>query len=176
MVDLVVKRYAKALIDGKSIVELETKVAELSQVALAFNDEKFVSIIDSVEVASSKKVDLIISFLSNGSKETINLLKLLGENRRLNIIPALVNELNQEIFNLKNSYVGTIYAKEALDASYVGSLEQEFGKKFNITLKLNQKICNYDGIKVDIEGLGVEIGFSKERLKSQMISHILKAV
>jgi hypothetical protein len=31
-------------------------------------------------------------------------------------------------------------------------------------------------IKVDIEGLGVEISFSKERLKAQMIEHILKAV
>ena len=39
-----------------------------------------------------------------------------------------------------------------------------------------QNVCDYDGIKVDIDGLGVEISFSKDRLKSQLIDHILKAV
>ena len=45
-----------------------------------------------------------------------------------------------------------------------------------LALQLTQNICDYDGIKVDIDGLGVEVGFSKERLKSQLIHHILKAV
>ena len=56
------------------------------------------------------------------------------------------------------------------------SIQEKFAKKFEITLALTQNICTYDGIKVDIEGLGVEIAFSKDRLKSQMINHILKAV
>jgi F-type H+-transporting ATPase subunit delta len=38
------------------------------------------------------------------------------------------------------------------------------------------EVNNYDGIKVDIDGLGVEIGFAKSKFKSQMIEHILKAV
>ncbi|MEW6552431.1 MAG: F0F1 ATP synthase subunit delta [Campylobacterota bacterium] len=176
MVDLVVKRYAKALVDGKNIGDLEAKINELNQINAAFADDKFVSIVNSVEVSSHKKVELILSFLSDANKGTTNLIKLLGENRRLDIIPALVEELKRELFVMKNSYEGTVYAKEALNASYIASLEQEFGKKFNVTLKLNQKVCDYDGIKVDIDGLGVEIGFSKERLKSQMMNHILKAI
>ncbi|QOG11764.1 F0F1 ATP synthase subunit delta [Arcobacter sp. FWKO B] len=176
MVDLIVKRYAKALVDGKNEAELEAKIKELSSISGAFGSDKFLSIVNSVEVSNDKKVELILSFLENGSKDTINLIKLLGENRRLNIIPALLEEVRKELFVMKNSYEGTIYAKEQLDSTYVTSLEQEFGKKFDIKLKLNQKVCDYDGIKVDIEGLGVEIGFSKDRLKSQMINHILKAV
>ena len=41
---------------------------------------------------------------------------------------------------------------------------------------MTQNICDYDGVKVSIDGLGVEVGFAKNRLKSQMIDHILKAV
>jgi F-type H+-transporting ATPase subunit delta len=119
---------------------------------------------------------LILSFLNNASQNTINLIKLLGENRRLEIVPQLVQELKKELYTMKNSYEGTIYTKTELATTYVSSLEEQFGKKFDIQLKLNQKVCNYDGIKVEIEGLGVEIGFSKDRLKSQMINHILKAI
>lgn len=176
MLDLVVKRYAKALTDGKSIAELEAKLDELKQVVVAYNDDKFQAIITSVEVSNNQKVELILSCLSNASAQTANLIRLLGENRRLEILPALVEEIKNELFTMRNSYEGTIYTKQELDSSYVSSLEQEFGKKFDIQLKLNQKVCAYDGIKVEIDGLGVEIGFSKERLKSQMINHILKAI
>jgi F-type H+-transporting ATPase subunit delta len=176
MVDLVVKRYAKALIDGKDISQLESQITELESVNVAYSNDKFLSIITSVEVTSHKKVELILSFLNNASQNTINLIKLLGENRRLEIVPQLVQELKKELFTMKNSYEGTIYTKTELATTYVSSLEEQFGKKFDIQLKLNQKVCNYDGIKVEIEGLGVEIGFSKDRLKSQMINHILKAI
>ncbi|MEN8718216.1 MAG: F0F1 ATP synthase subunit delta, partial [Sulfurovum sp.] len=58
----------------------------------------------------------------------------------------------------------------------MSSIEEQFSKKFNVNLSLSQNVCDYDGIKVDIDSLGVEISFSKERLKSQLIDHILKAV
>jgi hypothetical protein len=55
--------------------------------------------------------------------------------------------------------------------------------KFSIGLDIVDKklslvnvVSDYDGIKVDIEGLGVEISFAKNIFKSQMIEHILKAV
>lgn len=176
MVDLVVKRYSKALVEGKDIGSLESLINELSKVGAVFYNDKFQSIINSVDVVNSKKVELILSFLENGTKELINLIKLLGENKRLEIIPALVAELKRELFVLKNSYEGVVYTNTALDSSYIDVLEQQFGNKFNISLKLNQQICDYDGIKVDIADLGVEIGFSKDRLKTQMINHILKAI
>jgi len=77
---------------------------------------------------------------------------------------------------LNNSYEGVGYTNVELDSSDLSSIQEKFAKKFDITLALTQNICDYDGIKVDIEGLGVEIGFSKDRFKSQMIEHILKAV
>jgi F-type H+-transporting ATPase subunit delta len=63
-----------------------------------------------------------------------------------------------------------------MKAADVKSIEGEFSKKFDVKLSLSQNVCDYDGIKVDIDGLGVEISFSTERLRTQMIDHILKAV
>ena len=77
---------------------------------------------------------------------------------------------------LNNSYEGVIYTNNALNDADIQNLNTQFAKRFNVSLTLTQKICDYDGIKVDIDGLGVEVGFDKNRLKTQMIDHILKAV
>ena len=76
---------------------------------------------------------------------------------------------------MNNSYVGVVYTNLELSSDYVSSIEEQFSRKFDVKLSLSQKVCDYDGIKVDIDGLGVEISFSKERLKSQLIDHILKS-
>ena len=113
---------------------------------------------------------------TNDNKVIENLLKLLAENKRLNIIPDIADELKKEIAILNNSYEGIVYTNIKLKSNDLSDIQNKFAKKFDIKLSLTQNICNYDGIKVDIEGLGVEIGFSKDRFKSQMIEHILKAV
>jgi F-type H+-transporting ATPase subunit delta len=43
-------------------------------------------------------------------------------------------------------------------------------------LSLTQNKSDYDGIKVDISGLDVEVSFSKVRLKNQIINDILKSI
>ncbi len=176
MTDLIAKRYVKALLEGSELSAVTTVCDELGKISSAYTDEKFVSIISSSEVVNSAKVDFILSLVDNLSLSTTNLIKLLGDNKRLNIIPFIYNELKTQISILNNSYTGVVYTNKELEASYVNSITDKFSKKFNVNLTLEQNVCDYDGIKVDIDGLGVEISFSKERLKSQMIDHILKAV
>ena len=94
----------------------------------------------------------------------------------MDIVPFIAQELKKQMNVLNNTYTGVVYTNKALESSYVDSITEKFSQKFDVKLSLEQNICDYDGIKVDIDGLGVEISFSKERLKSQMIDHILKAV
>ncbi len=176
MNDLIAKRYVKALIDGKDLQSATAVCSDLKTISSAFGEDKFVSIVTSSEVKSSDKVELIISFLDNSSDDVKNLIKLLGANKRLNIIPDIVCELETQIAKMNNSYTGVVYTNKELSAEYMSSIEAQFSKKFDVTLSLSQDVCDYDGIKVDIDSLGVEISFSKDRLKSQMIDHILKAV
>lgn len=176
MNDLVAKRYVKALIDGRNSQVVNNISVNLNTISSAFCDEKFISIISSPEVADYAKLDLIISLVDLADETLKNFIKLLGEKRRLSLLPLIANELNVQIAKMNNNYVGVVYTNQELSNDYISSIEEQFSKKFDVKLSLSQKVCDYDGIKVDIDGLGVEISFSKERLKSQLIDHILKAV
>lgn len=176
MVDLIAKRYVKALLIGRDTDSITNVYNELKEISSAFLSDKFVSIISSTEIKTEAKTDLIISFVENISVVTKNLIKVLGENKRLDIIPYIVVELKVQVALLSNKYEGLVYTNSALSPEYITSIEEKFSKKFDVNLKLTQEVCDYDGIKVDIEGLGLEISFSKARLKAQLIDHILKAV
>lgn len=176
MIELVAKRYVKALMKDRDTESLTTVYNELKEISTAFAVEKFSIIVSSTEVESSKKVELILSFIDKCSESTTNLVKLLGANKRLTIIPAIVNELDAQLSVLNNSYKGVIYTNEELAQGDVDAINAQFAQKFSVSLELTQDVCDYDGVKVSIDGLGVEVGFAKSRLKSQMIEHILKAV
>jgi len=176
MIELVAKRYVKALMIQRDNDSLNLVYNELKTVASAFKDEKFISIIGSTDFTVDAKIDLIKSFLGNASEVVVNLIKLLGEKKRLDIIPEIVKELEKELAVLSNSYTGIVYTNKELSSQEMEKLSGQFAEKFNVDLSLSQNVCDYDGIKVDIDGLGCEVAFSKSRLKSQMIDHILKAV
>jgi F-type H+-transporting ATPase subunit delta len=173
MSNLVAKRYVKALMSREDVAKVYN---ELAQIATAYSDAKFLSIIESTDIKSSAKLGLILSFIDDCSSTTTNLINLLDENKRLNIVPDIANELEKELAQINNTFNGIVYTDQELSNEVMIEIQDSFSKKFNTTLTLTQNICDYNGIKVDIEGLGVEIAFSKERLKSQMINHILKAV
>lgn len=176
MIELVAKRYVKALMLGKDTKDLTSIYNELKEISSAYKDEKFLLIISSTEVTNNKKADLILSFIDKCSEVTTNLVKLLSDNKRLDIIPSIVKELEDELSDLNNSYKGVIYTNEELSQDDVDTMNTQFSQKFKVDLELTQNICDYDGVKVAIDGLGVEVGFAKSRLKSQMINHILKAI
>ena len=176
MKDLIAKRYVKALLDGKDLKSATALCNDLKTISSAFKEEKFISIISSSEVSNSSKVELVISFVENCTGDLKNLINLLGEKKRIDLLPEIVKELEGQVSIMNNTYTGVVYTNKKLTTKYVSSIEEQFSKKFDVKLSLSQNVCDYDGIKVDIDSLGVEISFSKERLKSQMINHILKAV
>jgi F-type H+-transporting ATPase subunit delta len=149
---------------------------QLQLISTAYNNEKFLLIISSTDIVLDKKIELILSFLDDCNNIIKNLIELLGENRRLNIIPHISSEFSKQLAVIKNSYAGVVYSSEVLSDDYLNNMQISFSNKFNVELALKNEVCDYDGIKVDIDGLGIEIGFSQERLKSQMIDYILKAV
>ena len=176
MVELVAKRYVKALMTDRDSAGIDAICKELKQVSTAFCDDKFIAILSTTDISLNQKVELVLSFIENPSNEFTNLIKLLAEKKRLDVIPSLVAGLEKELAILNNSYTGIVYTNKELSSADMEKLTSQFASKFNVSLELAQNVCDYDGIKVDIDGLGVEVGFAKSRLKSQMIEHILKAV
>ncbi len=176
MSNLIAKRYVKALVKDRDINHISIINEQMKFIASAYNDDKFLNIINSIDVTTYQKVDLLLSFIGNNDYIVNNLLILLGKNRRLSLIPSISAELDEQYSILMNRYSGIVYSKEELSSEYLNDIQKKLSDKFGVNLTLTNKICDYDGIKVDIDSLGVEIGFEKNKFRSQMIEHILKAV
>jgi F-type H+-transporting ATPase subunit delta len=176
MSNLIAKRYVKALVKERDINHIATINDQLKFIATAYADEKFMNIINSIDVSTYNKVGLLLSFIGNNDYLVNNLILLLGKNRRLGMIPEISLELEKQYAILINRYSGVVYSNVELLPDYMIDLQNKFSNKFGVNLTLENKVCDYDGIKVDIDGLGVEIGFEKNKFKSQMIEHILRAV
>ena len=91
----------------------------------AYTDEKFLAIITSSEVKSAQKAVLVISFVNDCSDATSNFVKVLSSNKRLDIIPHIVKELESQVAIISNSYAGIVYTNKELSAKYVTSIEEK---------------------------------------------------
>jgi len=176
MSSLIAKRYVKALIKDRDLNNISMINDQIKFIATAYKNERFLDIINSIDVTTQSKVELLLSFIDGNNIVVNNLIGLLGKNRRLALIPSIADELNNQCGILHNQYDGVIYSNVELTSEYVMEIQNKFSNKFNVKLNLTNEVCDYDGIKVDIDGLGVEIGFEKDKFKCQMIEHILKAV
>ncbi|WP_458701048.1 F0F1 ATP synthase subunit delta [Sulfurospirillum sp. 1307] len=176
MKGIIAKKYVNALLkscEDSEVLAIEKSIEELSS---AFSNSKFKNIISSPDVTSKEKEDFILSLLSLEDKKLINFIKLLASNERLYLIPEILKELKYQNCVKNNSYVGEIISNFEIDKEQVSKLEENFSKKFNANIKLETKLSDYPGVKIELDDLGVEVSFSLDRLKAQMVEHILKAI
>ncbi len=176
MKELVAKRYVKALVSDLNADELTGFIDELRRLVAAFGNEKFKNIIASPALSGSQKADFILSLSDIKSVKFTNFVKLLGENKRLEILPNITNELLIQKSKINNIFCGKICGGIEIDADKISKLEESFSRKFGARIMLEVAKNDYNGIKIELEDLGVEASFSMDRLKAQMSEYILKAI
>ena len=177
MEELIAKRYIKAIVDGSDVSDIENMAAVFSSLAISFKDEKFLNIIDSPNVSSSDKESILLDGVkSANSKKINNFVKLIVENKRINIIPAIAEGMRKDLARITKTYEGTVYSDSDIDAKVISELSSGLSKKFDSKIALTFVKNDFDGIKVDVEDLGIEINFSNTRINNQMIEHIIKAI
>ena len=175
MEELIAKRYAKALSSvSKNIVDAAEVLNVLTE---AISTTEVKSALNSPIVASEKKTEMILSTLGEGEDVTLtNFIKILGENKRLDLIPAIAKVLNADLQKVSNKYEGVLSSKETLDGAALNSLEKTLKKYTGSTIKLTQEKSSLDGLRVSVDDLGIEVNFSKERVKEQLIDFIKKSL
>lgn len=176
MSDNISNRYIKAILASFSSKDLGELLGALCEINLAFRNNKFKEIINSPMLNSEKKAEFIISAIKNPSKKCVNLIKILAQNNRLMIIPTLTQRLNYANSRQKNQFEGVIYSKFNISSQQKKALEESFSNKFNAKIVLENCQNDFNGIKINIENLGVEINFSIDRLRNLLSEHILKAI
>ncbi|HUH43345.1 MAG TPA: F0F1 ATP synthase subunit delta [Sulfurimonas sp.] len=177
MEELIAKRYLKAIKQRSSGEAMQEIALIFSILSEAFNDKKFIQIINNPDVSRDQKSEILLAAVkSAGYKDVENLIKLLAEHNRIDIIPALAEVMRKDIAKTNKVYNGIVYSDSVVDSKVIKDLGNGLGSKFNSKISLKFVKDNFNGIKVDVEDLGVEISFSKARINSQMIEHIIKAI
>ncbi len=177
MAALVAKRYVKALLDGESAENMAAMSAIFDALSGQFESESFVDFISAPMVNAQAKAEILLAAVEKAKSEKINnLIKLLAEKNRFEIIPEIASQISKEMAAANNAYTGKIFSDTDMDAKTVESLSNGLGKKVDANVTLEFVKTDFDGIKVEVEDLGIELNFSKERINSSLIDHILKAI
>lgn len=176
MKEVVAKRYVKALTAGLNSDECEAFLLNLKALTSAFSQAKFKHIISFSGIKSEEKAEFLLSLCENPSLKFKNFINLLAQKGRLGLIPEIYNELNAKTALLQNLYFGEIYANKDLSDEQVLNLQAKFSQKFGANIKLQRAGKEYNGIKIELDDLGVQMSFSADKLKAQMSEFILKAI
>lgn len=172
----VVNRYVKAVLSEFSGENLDRFIKDINELSKAFIDDKFMLVLTYPKVKLSDKTNFILSLISDSDVRIRNFIKLLGKNNRLILIPEIAKELNYQKSLIDNVFYGVIKSNFDISQDQKSKLEAKLSHKFGAKILLNYKQENYNGIKVEIDGLGIETGFSIDSLKTKITQYILKAI
>jgi len=174
---LVAKPYVTALLDGEDAETMAAYAAVFNALTSQFENEKFVDFISSPSIASSAKEEILLAAVAKVESDKVNnFLRLLAEKNRLELIPEIAEQISKGIAVLNNAYTGKIFSDADIDSKTVEALSTGLSKKVDANITLEFIKTDFDGIKVEVEDLGIELNFSKERINSTLIDHILKAI
>jgi len=177
MEELIAKRYIKALKQSSDVKSMQNMTVVFSVLAESFKDAKFIQIIDNPNVSKEQKLEILLAAVKPANSKSIDtLVKILVENNRINIIPALAEGMRKDMANTSKTYSGVVHSDSNIDAKVMQDLSNGLSKKFDSNISLKFIKDDFNGIKVDVEDLGVEINFSKTRINNQIIEHIVKAI
>lgn len=177
MEELIAKRYLKAIKTSNDVKSMKNLSLIFSTLAEAFNNKKFIQIINNPDVSKDQKAEILLTAVKIAkSKDVDNLIKLLAEHNRINIIPAIAEVMRKDLAMANKSYSGTVFSDTDITAKVVKDLSSGLGEKFDSKISLNFVKNDFNGIKVEVEDLGIEISFSKTRINNQIIEHIVKAI
>jgi F-type H+-transporting ATPase subunit delta len=177
MSKVIANRYVSALLDGVNVDEHKVYVEAFTGLSAGFESRKLADIINSSDIDVDKKASIFLEAVKSLNNQRINnLIKLLAEQKRLEIIPTIAEALSYELAKKENVYNGVISSKSSISDDEVTALAVSLGEKIGSKISLTYNATDYDGIKVEVKDLGVEVSFSKDRVRNDMISHILKAI
>ena len=175
--ELVAKRYAKALMEIDGGKKLDAFIDVLEGVSAALETPKAKEIIASPLVSAADKVSLITESLGKKADPLLKeLIKVMGEKGRLALIPELTAILKFEKKRASNRFTGHVESRDALDAAALKDLEEALSRHSGAEITLKQVKSDLNGVKVEVEDLGLELNFSKDRVKAALLDYIQKAL
>ncbi|WP_456391725.1 F0F1 ATP synthase subunit delta [Nitratifractor sp.] len=177
MNELIAKRYAKALMELVPAKERSALLKSLQSLQKAFSTPEAAELIVSPLVGNSRKFELLVAPLeSKLDPRLFRLLKVMSEKGRLDLVSDLADILDLEIKKASNRFEGSVEADEALPKEEIHRLEEVLERFSDAKIKLKQTKKNGDGLRVSVDDLGLEINYSKSRVKADLLDFIQRAL
>ncbi len=172
---MIVDKYVKALLlalkDDDEVVKVYEAIAKLSLVA---KNPKFILLVKSPMLSIDEKVNFLTKITECENEKFKNFLKILIENKRIDLLKDIFKKLYTEVSRRFNTYAGVVIGKVSEET--LKSIEEKLSKEFNATIKLKLKDADIKGIKVLVDVLDVEISVVEDRIKQNLINTIIKAI
>ncbi|MCH9739680.1 MAG: F0F1 ATP synthase subunit delta [Epsilonproteobacteria bacterium] len=177
MEELIARRYVNALVEVASDEQRVSYSEVLNGLASLFEDKQVSEKLSSPLISANDKTTLVLDGLGESADTNLqNFVKIIGEHGRLDLIPVIAKSLNQELQKESNEYEGVVTASNELDAAELENLQNSLKTYTGSTIKLTQEQSDVDGIRVTVDDLGIEVNFSKQRVKEQLIDFITKSL
>ncbi len=177
MEELIAKRYVNALVGSTDKKERADFSKILLAMTEAFSDSTVVEKLSSPLISNEAKTSMVVESLGKADGKLINFIKIVGENGRLDLLPTIAKVLKQAIQTETNKYEGVVTSSSKLKAAELKELQKSLSAYTNgANIELTQEVSDVDGIKVSVEDLGIEVNFSKQRVKEQLIDFIKKSL
>ena len=171
---MVVEKYTKALLNALKEDEVVEVYEAIAKVALISNEPKFILLVKSPVLSEEEKVKLLCEIAGSSNPKLVNFFKILLENKRIDLIKEIHQNLYAKVSEKFNTYAGFVYGK--INDETLKKLEEKLSEKFDAKIKLQLKESDINGIKVFVDVLNVEVAISEERIKRNLVSQILKAI
>ena len=178
MNQLIVKKYTYALFQlslDKNEEELVND--QLKIISIFFKNSDFNSVINSLFIQKEIKLNFLLETLKTNNivELIIRFINILNENNRLKLLPNISNYFNQLFEKNRNRYLGVVSTQNKLTDEEINILENILKKKRQSNISLSQKISDCSGFNIFIENLGLEISFSKNKIRKDLIDFITKS-
>jgi F-type H+-transporting ATPase subunit delta len=177
MNELIAKKYAKALMQSGDEAAVARRVDALRGVAAALSDAEAMRAVTSPLIDRETKASWLIDALGDAADEvTTNLIRLMAQKGRLDLIPQMVELIDFEQKKASNRFEGVVHTDEPLSDATVAKLEKALEAYSGAEIRLEQNTDAGHGLKVEVNELGIELSYSREKVKHALIEHIQKAL
>jgi F-type H+-transporting ATPase subunit delta len=171
---MIVEKYAKAFLASLSEEEIAPAYEAIARIALVAKDPKFILIVKSPLLSMDDKIKKLAEIAEYNNPKFLNFLRIILENKREDLFKEIHTSLYEKVSRHFNTYAGVVEGKVSEET--LKEIENKLSQKFNATIKLKLNEKDINGIKVFVDILNVEVALSEDKIKSDLINSILKAI
>lgn len=133
----VAKRYADAVFSlGKENGTLDKWSADLTVMGEIMSEPSVAAYLNSPSVSRQKKTALIDKALENAQPEARNLMRMLAERQRLDIVPELIDQFQQSMLAERGIAVANVTTAVELPEAELERIREQLGKVVNKQIEM----------------------------------------